>query len=468
PLLYKAIEQRKPVREGYLEHLLKLGELTAKDATRIQNSRTEHFEKEFSESKAVDYHPPTPIPRGTWNGYMGGPDSAVPDVFTGAPKEKLIELLEAQTRMPEGFHPHPKIERFLASRKKMAAGEQPLDWSAAEALAFASLVVDGTPIRLTGQDVGRGTFSHRHAVLYDVETGKPYIPLQNVSPNQNQLFIYNSPLSEVAVLGFEYGYSLDRPRGLTLWEAQFGDFWNVAQVIIDQFIASAEDKWRRLSGLVLLLPHGYEGQGPEHSSARLERFLAMGAEDNIQVAYPTTPAQYFHLLRRQNVRPWRKPLVVMTPKSLLRHPEVTSTLEECATGEFQHVIADQSSAAPANVRRVLICSGKIYYELAKRRQELARQDVAIVRVEQLYPLRQKTMEQVLSVYKPGTEMIWVQEEPENMGAWRYMLVIFGAQLFQKFPFSGIYRPASASPATGSTNSHKKEQEELLQKAFNNL
>ena len=302
-------------------------------------------------------------------------------------------------------------------------------------------------------------------MLHDYQEGHTYVPLQHLSPDQAPVEIFNSPLSEVGVLGFEYGYSLDRPRALVLWEAQFGDFANVAQVIIDQFLASSEDKWGRLSHLVLLLPHGYEGQGPEHSSARVERFLAMAAEDNIQVVYPSTPAQYYHLLRRQQLRNWRKPLVVMTPKSLLRHPDVTSTLDECAKGMFQRVLPDELKRPLQDVSRVLLCSGKIYYELRKRRIDLKRDDVAIVRIEQLYPLRKEVLEKALEGIKPGTPAFWVQEEPENMGPWRYMRINLGEKLFQKFPFSGIYREASASPATGSTILHKKEQEQILVQSF---
>ena len=464
PLLYKAIEQRKPVREGYLDHLLKLGELQQKDANRIWQSRQDHFEKEFADSKAADYVAPTPIPRSTWKGYYGGLESGAKEPTTGYPKDRLIQILRTQTELPGDFHPHPKIERLLTNRRKMADGEAPLDWSAAESLALGSLSVDGARIRFSGQDVGRGTFSHRHAVLHDYENGNTYVPLQNLSPDQAPVEFFNSPLSEVGVLGFEYGYSLDRPRALVIWEAQFGDFWNVAQVIVDQFIASSEDKWGRLSGLVLLLPHGYEGQGPEHSSARMERFLAMAAEDNIQVVYPSTPAQYFHVLRRQYLRQWRKPLVMMSPKSLLRHPDVTSSLEDCAKGSFLRVIPDQLKH-PGEVKRVLICTGKIYYELNKRRGDLKRNDVAIVRLEQLYPLRRELLEQALAPYAPETPVVWVQEEPENMGAWRYLKVNFAECLFGKYPFSGIYREASASPATGSAIYHKKEQEQILESAF---
>jgi 2-oxoglutarate dehydrogenase E1 component len=290
------------------------------------------------------------------------------------------------------------------------------------------------------------------------------VPLEHLAPGQAPFEVVNSALSENGVLGFEYGYSLDWPDGLVCWEAQFGDFANAAQVIIDQFIASAEDKWNRLSGLVLLLPHGFEGQGPEHSSARLERFLTIAAEDNIQVAYPTTPAQYFHLLRRQVVRPWRKPLVVMTPKSLLRHPRVVSPLDEFVHGRFERVLADGSVDGKA-VDRVLLCSGKIYYELAQAREEKKRGNVAIVRVEQLYPLAAERLQEALQDIAAGTPVFWVQEEPENMGAWRYLLVRFGEKLFGRLPFAGIFRPASASPATGSTSCHKLEQQMIVDAAF---
>jgi 2-oxoglutarate dehydrogenase E1 component len=374
-------------------------------------------------------------------------------------------LLEALTRLPDDFHPHPKIQLGMRTRLEMANAKRPLDWSAAEALAFASLAIEGYRVRLTGQDSARGTFSQRHAVLYDFEDGHTYVPLQHVSHDQASVEIYNSPLSELAALGFEYGYSLDCPDGLILWEAQFGDFANAAQVINDQFNASAEDKWRRLSGIVLLLPHGFEGMGPEHSSARLERFLQLAAEDNIQVAYPSTPAQYFHLLRRQAQRRWRKPLVVMTPKSLLRHPGAVSTLEDCAKGRFQRIIPDVLNDRKERTDRVILCSGKIYYELEKKRQELSRKDVAIMRLEQLYPLPQEGLRSALSLYGDGTPLFWVQEEPENMGAWSYLLLQLGEMVHRRLPFSCISRPPSASPATGSASSHKQEQERLLNDAY---
>ncbi|MBV9865540.1 MAG: 2-oxoglutarate dehydrogenase E1 component [Abitibacteriaceae bacterium] len=463
PAMYRAIEQRKPVREAYLEHLLKLGGMTAEEADEIAEHRSSQLEKELTEARSESYHPPNKL-RDT-GGYQGGPESQTEDVPTGVAKERLSSLLEIQTHPPQGFQVHPKIERLLQARRAMAAGERPLDWSNAEALAFASLAVEGVRIRLTGQDSERGTFSQRHAVLHDVVDDHTYMPLQNLSADQAPVEIYNSPLSETGVLGFEYGYSLDSLSSLTLWEAQFGDFWNVAQVIVDQFISSAEDKWHHLSGLVLLLPHGFEGMGPEHSSARLERFLELAAEDNIQVVYPTTPAQYFHLLRRQVLRKWRKPLVVMSPKSLLRHLEAVSTLDELAQGAFQRIIPDVSHTDGKDIKRILLCTGKIYYELDKQRESLKRDDVAILRLEQLYPLSHQVLQSALAPYPDGTPVYWVQEEPENMGAWRYMRVQFGDKLFGRLPFAGVYRPASASPATGSASSHKKEQEQILAEAF---
>jgi 2-oxoglutarate dehydrogenase E1 component len=300
-------------------------------------------------------------------------------------------------------------------------------------------------------------------------TGQRYMPLANLTFDQAPVEIYNSPLSEAGVLGFEYGYSLDCPDGLVMWEAQFGDFVNAAQVVIDQFIVSAEDKWRRLSGVVLLLPHSFEGMGPEHSSARLERFLLLAAKDNIQVANLTTPAQLFHCLRRQVLRVWRKPLVLMAPKSLLRHPQCVSSLNELAQGKFQRVLSDVSSKMSQEeqpvVDRILLCSGKIYYELADKRQQLNKHNVAILRLEQLYPLPKEPLKAALAGYRDGTPVFWIQEEPENMGAWRFLKVQWGDRLLDRFPFAGIYRQSAASPATGSASSHKLEQEELLARAI---
>jgi 2-oxoglutarate dehydrogenase E1 component len=468
PVLYREIGKRKPVREGYLEHLLQLGEVTREEADAIAVRRREHLEEELAEARDEQYVPRPQTLGGIWKGYYGGRESDAEEANTAVKPERLSGLLEAHTHFSEDFRPHPKIERATRLRRDMAQGKRPLDWSAAEALAFATLATAGVRVRLTGQDTARGTFSQRHAVLHDFKDGRPYVPLQHLSPDQAPVEVYNSPLSELGALGFEYGYSLDSPNGLVLWEAQFGDFSNAAQVIVDQFISSAEDKWHRLSGIVLLLPHGFEGMGPEHSSARLERFLQLAAEDNIQIVYPTTPNQYFHCLRRQVLRRWRKPLVIMTPKSLLRHPRVVSTLEACASGSFQKILSDRLEDRKGRAERVLLCSGKIYYDLEQQREKLNRHDVAIVRIEQLYPFPLERLRSVLSAYAEGTPVVWVQEEPENMGAWHYLRTKLGEKLFDRFPFSVVCRPESASTATGSAASHRREQEELMAAAFGTL
>jgi 2-oxoglutarate dehydrogenase E1 component len=466
PVLYSAIKHRKPVLEGYLEHLLKLKGLTREEAQELARRRQEQLERELSESQTMAYNPPAKTIKGIWKrgDYLGGAEENAEDVVTAVNQQRLVDLLEKQTQLPTDFHPHPKIQRFLETRREMAAGKEPLDWAAAEALAFATLSADGFRLRLSGQDSARGTFSQRHAVLYDYKDGHPYVPLQHLCPNQGAVDIINSPLSESGVLGFDYGYSLDCPDGLVCWEAQFGDFVNAAQVIVDQFIASAEDKWRRLSGIVLLLPHGFEGQGPEHSHARLERFLSLAAQDNIQIVYPTTPAQYFHCLRRQMLRRWRKPLIMMTPKSLLRHPQAVSPLAHCAEGRFERILSDTTVDA-AQVRRILLCSGKVFYELEKKREELKRTDVAILRLEQLYPMPDTILQSALAGFRDGTPAIFVQEEPENMGAWRTLRARFVQTIVGRFPFSGIFRPASASPASGSARIHKQEQAQLVEQAF---
>jgi 2-oxoglutarate dehydrogenase E1 component len=460
PLLYRRIGERRPLRESYLEHLLELGKVTREEAEQIAERRRIHLEEELSEARSRLYLPSAQTLGGVWSGYKGGPESEADEVETGVRRERLVELLIAQTRLPEGFHPHPKITRGIEARREMAAGKRPIDWSAAESLAFATLATEGIRVRLSGQDSARGTFSQRHAVLHDFESGRLYVPLQHVSAEQAPVEIYNSPLSEAGVLGFDYGYSLDCPDGLILWEAQFGDFCNAAQVIVDQFIASAEKKWRRLSGIVLLLPHGFEGMGPEHSSARLERFLQLAAEDNLQIVYPTTPAQYFHCLRRQALRRWRKPLVVMTPKSLLRHPKVVSEMTDLERGSFRKIIGGAEK-----VERVLLASGKIARELEWKREESGRRDVAIVRIEQLYPLPLEELRAALDPVAEGTPAFWVQEEPENMGASYFIRVRLGERLFGRFPLSVISRPESASPAAGSASVHKKEQERLIAAAL---
>jgi 2-oxoglutarate dehydrogenase E1 component len=336
-----------------------------------------------------------------------------------------------------------------------------IDWATAEMLSFASLLSEGHPIRLSGQDTRRGTFSHRHSVLVDTQTGKHHIPLHRLGDNQAPFYVYDSLLSEYAVLGFEYGYSLVDPRVLVIWEAQFGDFANNAQVIIDQFIVSAEVKWQRRSGLVLLLPHALEGQGPEHSSARLERFLQLCAEDNLEVCYPTTPAQYFHLLRRQVKRGFRKPLVVMSPKSLLRHPLAVSSLAELASGHFSEILDDP--AAVTTPRRVVLCSGKVYYDLLERRQSISMSHSAIVRLEQLYPFNAERVKEVLSRYSGAKEWCWVQEEPRNMGGWTFVQPRLEAVIGRSLEYIG--RPAAASPTTGYMSIYKEEQAAILDQAI---
>ena len=463
PVLYRAISKRKTVREGYLEHLLTLGGIGREEADKIAEERRTHLEEELSAARSDEFVHRDHRFTGFWSGYKGGPEPT-DDIETSVKKDRLSALLEKLTRLPDDFQPDRRIKRLLSFRHEMGRGERPLDWATAESLAFATLAVEGFRIRLTGQDVERGTFSQRHAVLHDKEDGRGHVPLQHLMRGQARVDIFNSPLSEAGVLGFEYGYSLDWPDGLIVWEAQFGDFVNAAQVIIDQFISSAEDKWKRLSGLVMLLPHGFEGQGPEHSSARMERFLTQAAEDNIQIANPTTPAQYFHLLRRQVLRPWRKPLIVFTPKSLLRHSEAVSSLDDLAQGRFERVIGEPREQYK-NVSRVLLCSGKIYYDLKAAREEAGRGDVAILRVEQLYPLANGYIEKALAPFAEGTPVYWVQEEPENMGAWRYIRIRFGETLFGKWPLSGISRPESASPATGSHASHQLEQRTIIDEAL---
>ena len=462
PLMYTAIRKRRPVREAYLENLLKLGGVTRAEADEVAVRRRAHLEHALSEAKSPEYAYKTDFGRGVWQGSFGGPENPQSEPATRLPRSTLEMLLRVQTDLPTGFTPHPKIAKFLETRREMAEGQRPLDWGGGEALAFASLLAEGHPVRLSGQDSGRGTFSHRHAVLHDAKTGDRHIPLTMLG--RGAFEVLDSPLSEAGVLGFEYGYSLDRPEGLTLWEAQFGDFVNGAQVIIDQFIVSSEDKWHRLTGLVLLLPHGFEGQGPEHSSARLERFLGQSAQDNLRVVNLTTPAQLFHCLRRQVHWRLRKPLVVMTPKSLLRHPEVVSSLDEFATGGFRPILPDETSE-PKAVRRVLLCSGKIYYDLKAAREAMGARHVAIIRLEQLYPLRRLELEAALAPYADGTPLVWVQEEPRNMGAWPFLRLNLGEPLFGRHPLIGVTRSESASPATGSAASHKMEQELLIEKAF---
>jgi 2-oxoglutarate dehydrogenase E1 component len=409
-------------------------------------------------------------PRGPWTGTSRTRQPS-DEPETGVPVERLAAVGERLGIAPPGFSVHPKLARLLERRRKAVAEGAPIDWALAEALAFGTLVAEGTPVRLSGQDSCRGTFNQRHAVLVDQASGDEFAPLDHLAATQARFEVYDSQLSEAAVLGFEYGFSLADPSTLVLWEAQFGDFANGAQVVIDQFIAAAHAKWQRMSALVLLLPHGYEGQGPEHSSARVERFLQLCAQDNLQVANCTTPAQYFHLLRRQIRRRFRAPLVVLTPKSLLRDPRAASTAAELASGRFQPVL-DDPALAPRAARRVLLASGKVYYDLLERREARAAarggaRDVALVRIEELYPFPEEAIAAALE-RQPGAEVVWVQEEPANMGAWGFVAERLRAQLPPAARLRYAGRAASASPAVGSGRLHRAEQAALVDAAFGDL
>lgn len=465
PRMYEAIRKRPSVQRRYLENLLKLGQVTEEEADAIARQRREHLEQELSLTRSTEYQPLQPAPVGVWKDYRGGKYDAIPPPVTSVDQETIDRLLTRLSQVPDDLNLHRTIMLGLARRAKMATGEVPIDWSTAEALALGSLAAEGIPIRLTGQDTARGTFSQRHAILHDTKTAMTYTPLAHVADGQAPVEIVNSPLSEQGALGFEYGYSLDQPGGLVLWEAQFGDFINAAQVIIDQFLVSAEDKWGRLSGLVLLLPHGFEGMGPEHSSARLERFLTLAAEDNIQVAVPSTPAQYFHLLRRQALWRWRKPLIVLTPKSLLRHKVAVSSVSELADGSFRPLLPESVLKEGPAPRRLLLCMGKVYYDLLAYREKEKIDDVAIVRLEQLYPLDQRSLLTAMEIYPETVPVVWVQEEPWNMGAWPYLRLHFGDRFLGRFSLSAVTRPESASPATGSPGSHQMEQEALVEAAL---
>jgi 2-oxoglutarate dehydrogenase E1 component len=469
PLMYQRIEQMPTVRSLYAQHLIKRNVLSLSEAESMVKQIQTYLELELAAAKTAIERPRVEAGDGVWRGYLGGMDDTVPDVDTSVPKEQLQYLSASLSSVPASFRPHAKIERMLHIRSAMGQGVQPLDFGMAELLAFGSILLEGNLVRLVGQDSRRGTFSQRHAVFTDCKTGKRWTPLAHLAPlsqttKPGEFQVFDSLLSEAAALGFEYGFSLDCPDALVLWEAQFGDFVNGAQVILDQFVSSAEDKWRRLSGLVMLLPHGFEGQGPEHSSARFERFLQLCAEDNVQVAYPTTPAQHFHLLRRQMKRLWRKPLVVMTPKSLLRHPLATSQLSDLFAGGFQRVIADTSIPENA-VTRVMLCTGKVYYDLLEERRKRGDQKTALCRIEQLYPFRASELSALLLRYAAAREYVWVQEEPANMGAQWFVAPRLSALLPASTRLRFASRAESASPATGSHKAHVLEHKKLMQDAF---
>ncbi len=389
-------------------------------------------------------------------------------VKTGLDMGRLRILGKAITSYPTDWNLHPRVLAIMQAREKMVSGDLALDWGCAENLAYASLIQQGYPIRLTGQDSGRGTFFHRHAVLHDQLTGRSYVPLQHLATNQPNFTVIDSVLSEEAVMGFEYGFSTTEPHCLTIWEGQFGDFGNGAQVIIDQFISSGEAKWGRLSGITLFLPHGYEGQGPEHSSARLERFLQLCAEYNMQVCVPSTPAQMFHMLRRQMLRALRKPLIVMTPKSLLRHPLSVSRLEELSGGGFQTVIDEIDELKPTAVTRIVFCSGKVYFDLLKSRRAAKVDSVAIVRIEQLYPFPSEEYEAVLQRYPNAREIVWCQEEPQNQGAWYQIRHRLQSKLSDRDELLYAGRAGAAAPATGIAAMHEQQQKNLVAAALQGL
>jgi 2-oxoglutarate dehydrogenase E1 component len=455
PLLYKAIKDHPPLWEIYAEDI---GDEDVQ--ARVQSIRAE---LDAAQKKAGDItQKPTLRSLPTyWDNYKGGRYKPEYEVETGLPIVELQAITEPLTTYPAGFHIHPKVKKLLEQRADMGAGKRVVDYGMAEALAFASLVKAGVPVRLSGQDSRRGTFNQRHSVLLDIENEHEYVPLQHISSDQARCAIYNSTLSEAGVLGFEYGYSRDYPEALVLWEAQFGDFVNVAQAVIDQFISAGEDKWNLLSGVVLLLPHGHEGQGPEHSSARIERFLQLAARDNFQICQPSNAAQYFHLLRRQALRNWRKPLIVFTPKSMLRHPDASSPLEDLTRPHFLNVLPD---ADVSDAKRILLCTGKIGHELREERKKRKADSTAIVFLEQMYPFPEAELTRELDRHANAREIVWVQEEPANMGALFYMLPRLRNLAGERSVLS-VKRSASASPATGSAKAHEMEQSTLLALAF---
>jgi 2-oxoglutarate dehydrogenase E1 component len=469
PVMYRAIANTKTTRTLYAARLAAEGVVPAADAQAMWDEFQAVLE---SANQAAQAYKPNKADwlEGHWAGFHAADtDFERAEESTAVPETELKQIGMALSRVPAGFEVHPRIARQLEAKQAMLDSGQGIDWATGEALAFGSLLLEGSRVRLSGEDSQRGTFSQRHAMLIDQTNQNEYVPLNNIAPEQAKIEIYNSLLSEAGVLGFEYGYSLADPRTLVLWEAQFGDFANGAQVILDQFIASGETKWLRMSGVVLLLPHGYEGQGPEHSSARIERYLQLCAERNMWVSNPTTPASYFHALRRQLHRNFRKPAVIFTPKSLLRHKLAVSSLADLSEGRFQFIIPEIDAIAPPDqVRRVVVCSGKVYYDLLTERRARGINDVAILRLEQPYPFPENTLGRLLEPYR-NAEVIWCQEEPENMGAWNFVdrrieKVLTRLDGKAKRP-SYAGREAAASPATGSARTHQAEQAALVAAAL---
>ena len=463
PEMYNLISQHPPVYKIYEEKLLSSGQTGNDDLNFIKEGIKTGLEDSFNRARENEIPMKVDTMKGVWSKFDKN------NLLDSEPGTKLLQeqmqkIATALTTPPDDFQPNAKLKKLMSSREAMYKGEIPVDWGFAELLSFGSILMNGIRIRLSGQDTQRGTFSHRHAVMVDIDSGKKYTALNHIYQEQAQIEIINSSLSEYAVLGFEFGYSLADPEALVIWEAQFGDFANTAQVIIDQFISSSETKWHRHSGIVLLLPHGYEGQGPEHSSARIERFLQLCALDNMQVTNCTTPAQFFHLLRRQILRNFRKPLVNFSPKSLLRNPEAVSTLDEITSGRFHEVI-DDASASPAETKRVLFCSGKVYYDLQKYKTDNKRNDAAIVRIEQLYPFPEKQIRNIIDKYKKAGEYRWVQAEPKNQGTWLFCEDLFNELIANEQRIKFVGRKSFPSPAAGHMKVHTAEQKKLVEEAF---
>jgi 2-oxoglutarate dehydrogenase E1 component len=466
PLMYKLINQHPGTRRLYADKLVSQGVVKADEVDEMIKTYRDALDQGFHTNKTIlsNYKPPFQV---NW-----APFKNIPWTYkanTAVPMENLKQLAEKLTTIPPQFKLHPRVEKIVADRRAMGAGTLPLDWGMAENLAYASLLKEGFAVRLSGQDSGRGTFFHRHAVFHDQNRERwdagTYIPLQKIAENQPDFVVIDSVLSEEAVLGFEYGYATAEPNELVIWEAQFGDFANGAQVVIDQFIASGEVKWGRICGLVMMLPHGYEGQGPEHSSARIERYLQLCADYNMQICIPSTPAQMFHLLRRQMVRPFRKPLVIISPKSLLRHKESVSSLDDLAGGEFQVVIPDAGLANAKKVKRVVFCSGKVYFDLVAARRERAIDDIAIVRLEQLYPFPHDHFKAEIERYKDAKEVVWCQEEPGNQGAWHRIQHYLQRHLLPHQKLSYALRSSSSSPAGGYLALHNQRQKAVVDAAL---
>jgi 2-oxoglutarate dehydrogenase E1 component len=464
-MMYKKIRSLPTTRGIYVNKLVNEGVLQKHQADEVARNVRRALE---SGRCVLPHKLPSGSPDGImhvdWKSYSSA--SLLDDVETGVPIETIRTLSTTLEQLPDGFVLQDRVQKIMDDRHRMTAGALPLDWGYAEIMAYATLVNEGYPVRMSGQDSGRGTFFHRHAVLHNQKDGVAFVPLRSIGKGKNNFLVIDSLLSELAVLAFECGFSTADPSVLVIWEAQFGDFANGAQVVIDQFISAGEHKWGKHTGLVMLLPHGFEGQGAEHSSARIERYLQLCSGHNMQVCVPSTPAQMFHLLRRQMLRKCRKPLIVMTPKSLLRHKECTSSLEDLASGYFQRALPEVDDIDPKKVKNILLCSGKIYYELLARRRAKKRNDIAIIRVEQLYPFPGPELNELLKCYTSAKQIVWVQEEPKNQGAWDFVKPRIPAMLDKDWDLHYIGRESSSAPAVGSAKLHGIQQHDLVKRAIN--